>query len=173
MSPYDPDEGPSITGWRVQRWESSRQPVVLHQIFGNPTSSFGGQAPMQTVWQTKVNKSIPPTSDFKSQQTPVTGSISERNTSDSSVEKCIRVSFDPFDLPSDVRTLAQISYSAHGGEIAVAFLRGGVTSFRVQTLLLLITTRLMLALQLLLLHSHLQAVVQLLFGMIPTRTELC
>ncbi|KAK7834337.1 mediator of rna polymerase ii transcription subunit 16 [Quercus suber] len=49
MSPYDPDEGPSITGWRVQRWESSLKPVVLHQIFGNPTSSYGGQAPMQTI----------------------------------------------------------------------------------------------------------------------------
>lgn len=129
MSPYDPDEGPSITGWRVQRWESSLQPVVLHQIFGNPTSSFGGQAPVQTVWQTKVNKSIPPTSDFKSQQTPATGPTSERNTSDSSMDMGKRVSFDPFDLPSDVRTLAQISYSAHGGEIAVAFLRGGVHIF--------------------------------------------
>lgn len=129
MSPYDPDEGPSITGWRVQRWESSLQPVVLHQIFGNPTSSFGGQAPVQTVWQTKVNKSISPTSDFKSQQTPATGPTSERNTSDSSMDMGKRVSFDPFDLPSDVRTLAQISYSAHGGEIAVAFLRGGVHIF--------------------------------------------
>lgn len=129
MSPYDPDEGPSITGWRVQRWESSLQPVVLHQIFGNPTSSFGGQAPVQTVWQTKVNKSISPTSDFKSQQTPATGPTSERSTSDSSMDKDIRVSFDPFDLPSDVRTLARISYSAHGGEIAVSFLRGGVHIF--------------------------------------------
>ncbi|KAF2305150.1 hypothetical protein GH714_002106 [Hevea brasiliensis] len=45
MSPYDPDEGPSITGWRVQRWESSLQPVVLHQIFGNPTSSLCGRHP--------------------------------------------------------------------------------------------------------------------------------
>ncbi|CAI9279492.1 unnamed protein product [Lactuca saligna] len=46
MSPYDPDEGPSITGWRVQRWESSLEPVVLHPIFGNPTSTFGGQPTM-------------------------------------------------------------------------------------------------------------------------------
>ncbi|KAI3875459.1 hypothetical protein MKX03_020016, partial [Papaver bracteatum] len=49
MSPYDPDEGPSITGRRVQCWESSLQPVVFHPIFGSPTSSFGGQPPMQTV----------------------------------------------------------------------------------------------------------------------------
>ncbi|KAG0447084.1 hypothetical protein HPP92_028530 [Vanilla planifolia] len=94
MSPYDPDEGPSITGWRVQCWESSLQPVVLHPIFGNP-SSFGGQTPMQTVC----------------------------------IERAKRLSFDPYDLPSDVRQLAHIVYSAHGGEVAVAFLRGGVHIF--------------------------------------------
>ncbi|XP_058196769.1 mediator of RNA polymerase II transcription subunit 16 isoform X2 [Rhododendron vialii] len=130
MSPYDPDEGPSITGWRVQRWESSLKPVVLHQIFGNPTSSFGGQAPMQTVWVTTVNKCIPPTNDYKIQQPAVAGPSSDViNTTDSSLEKTKRVCFDPFDLPSDVRTLALIVYSAHGGEIAVAFLRGGVHIF--------------------------------------------
>ncbi|XP_030528959.1 mediator of RNA polymerase II transcription subunit 16 isoform X1 [Rhodamnia argentea] len=130
MSPYDPDEGPSITGWRVQRWESSLQPVVIHQIFGNPSSSFGGQAPMQTVWQSKVDTSIPPTSDFKSHQSLATGPTSDGvKTSDSGAERAKRVSFDPFDLPSDVRTLARIVYSAHGGEIAIAFLRGGVHIF--------------------------------------------
>ncbi|GAB4860077.1 hypothetical protein Ancab_011555 [Ancistrocladus abbreviatus] len=112
MSPYDPDEGPSITGWRVQRWESCLKPVVLHQIFGNPISSFGGQAPMQTVWETKVNKSIPPTNDFKAHQVVAGGP-----NADSSAEKAKRVTFDPFDMPSDVRTLARILYSAHGGEL--------------------------------------------------------
>ncbi|XP_028086034.1 mediator of RNA polymerase II transcription subunit 16-like isoform X2 [Camellia sinensis] len=130
MSPYDPDEGPSITGWRVQRWESSLKPVVLHQIFGNPTSSFGGQPPMQTVWVTTVNKCIPPTNDFKIHQASVPGACSDaRNTSDFGIEKTKRVCFYPFDLPSDVRSLARIEYSAHGGEIAVAFLRGGVQIF--------------------------------------------
>ncbi|XP_065877098.1 mediator of RNA polymerase II transcription subunit 16 [Euphorbia lathyris] len=124
MSPYDPDEGPSITGWRVQRWESSLQPVVLHQIFGNPTSSFGGQAPMQTVWVSKVDTSISPTNDFKNHQAVASG-----QTSDSGVEKAKSLTFDPFDLPSDVRSLARIVYSAHGGEIAIAFLRGGVHIF--------------------------------------------
>ncbi|KAM2512861.1 hypothetical protein PS1_037081 [Malus domestica] len=129
MSPYDPDEGPSITGWRVQSWESSRQPLV-HQIFGNPTSSFGGQAPMQTVWLSKVDTSIQPTNDFKSHQAAATTATTDaRKTPDSGIEKVKRVSFDPFDLPSDVRTLARIVYSAHGGEIAVAFLRGGVHIF--------------------------------------------
>lgn len=130
MSPYDPDEGPSITGWRVQRWESSLQPVVLHHIFGNPSSSFGGQAPMQTVWQSKVDTSIPPTSDFKGHQVPITGpTTSIQKMSDPNGENARRVSFDPFDLPSDVRTLARIIYSAHGGEIAIAFLCGGVHIF--------------------------------------------
>ncbi|XVF40529.1 hypothetical protein PTKIN_Ptkin01aG0120800 [Pterospermum kingtungense] len=130
MSPYDPDEGPTITGWRVQRWESSLQPVVLHHIFGNPSSSFGGQGPMQTVWVSKVDTSIPPTNDFKGHQAAAVGTTSDaRKAADSSAEKAVRVSFDPFDLPSDVRTLARIVYSAHGGEIAIAFLRGGVHIF--------------------------------------------
>ncbi|KAM1796829.1 hypothetical protein ACFX11_037025 [Malus domestica] len=98
MSPYDRDEGVSITGWRVQRWESSLQPVVLHQIVRNPISCFGGQAPMQTVWLSKVDTSIQQTNDFKSHQY-YSG------------------------------TFARIVYSAHGGEIAVAFLRGGVHIF--------------------------------------------
>lgn len=130
MSPSDPDEGPSITGWRVQRWESSLQHVVLHPIFGSPTSSMGGQPPMQTVWQSKVNLSIPPTNDFKNHQSPANGIATDvQKVSEPIPDKSKRVSFDPFDLPSDVRTLARIVYSAHGGEIAIAFLRGGVHIF--------------------------------------------
>ncbi|XP_010686537.2 mediator of RNA polymerase II transcription subunit 16 isoform X1 [Beta vulgaris subsp. vulgaris] len=129
MSPYDPDEGPSITGWRVQRWESCLKPVVLHQIFGSP-NNFGGQPPMQTVWETKVNKSIPPTDDFKSQQAASAGPTSDVHPKpESYADKTKRVSFDHFNMPSDVRTLARIVYSAHGGEIAIAFLRGGIHIF--------------------------------------------
>ncbi|XP_057417284.1 mediator of RNA polymerase II transcription subunit 16-like [Lotus japonicus] len=130
MSPYDPDEGPSITGWRVQRWESSLQHVVLHPIFGNPTSNMGGQPPMQTVWQSKVDLSIPPTNDFKNHQLSASGmAIDVQKSSEPVSDKSKRVNFDPFDLPSDVRTLARVVYSAHGGEIAIAFLRGGVHVF--------------------------------------------
>ncbi|OVA00565.1 hypothetical protein BVC80_9087g62 [Macleaya cordata] len=131
MSPYDPDEGPSITGWRVQCWESSLQPVVLHPIFGNPASSFGGQPPMQTVWVTKVNKSIPPMNELKCSQMIAAGATlsDDRGASESWMEKTNMLNFDPFDLPSDVRTLARIVYSAHGGEVAVAFLHGEVHIF--------------------------------------------
>ena len=130
MSPYDPDEGPSITGWRVQLWESSLQHVVLHPIFGNPTSSMGGQPPMQTVWQTKVDLSIPPTNDFKNHQAPAVGMNTDiQKVSEFGFDKSKRVNFDPFDLPSDVRALARIVYSPHGGEIAIAFLRGEVHIF--------------------------------------------
>lgn len=131
MSPYDPDEGPSITGWRVQCWESSLQPVVLHQIFASHSSSFGGQPPMQTVWSSRVNKSIPLMSNSKFCQSAAVASTltDEQNLSESSAVKANRLSFDPYDLPSDVRALAQIVYSAHGGEVAVAFLRGGVHIF--------------------------------------------
>jgi len=130
MSPYDPDEGPTITGWRVQRWESSLEQVVLHPIFGNPTSSMGGQPPMQTVWQSKVDLCITPTDDFMNHQSPTIGMATDvRKVSEPISDKSKRVNFDPFDLPSDVRTLARIVYSAHGGEIAIAFLRGGVHIF--------------------------------------------
>ncbi|KAG8385607.1 hypothetical protein BUALT_Bualt03G0062700 [Buddleja alternifolia] len=130
MSPYDPDEGPSVTGWRVQRWESSVENVVIHQIFGNPSSNFGGQVPKQTVWVSKVIKCIPASSDFKCPgAAAVTPNCDGKNTTESGAEIAKRVSFDPFDLPSDVRTLARIVYSAHGGEIAVGFLRGGVHVF--------------------------------------------
>ncbi|KAL5715592.1 Mediator of RNA polymerase II transcription subunit 16 [Ranunculus cassubicifolius] len=128
MSPYDPDEGPSITGWRVQRWESSLKPVVLHPIFGNPATSFGGQAPMQTVWLTRVNKSIVLSTQMKSFW-PSPTSSNEQNTANSVTEKVNRLSFDPCDLPSDVRTLARIVYSAHGGDVVVAFLDGGFHIF--------------------------------------------
>ncbi|KAK9131742.1 hypothetical protein Scep_011270 [Stephania cephalantha] len=129
MSPYDPDEGPSITGWRVQCWESSLKPVVLHPIFGNPASSFGGQAPMQTVWDTKVNKSIPPIHEGKSVKEAESGSNPSDDISDTRHDKVKRFSFDPLDLPSDIRALARIVYSAHGGEVAVAFLHGVVQIF--------------------------------------------
>ncbi|XP_078427438.1 sensitive to freezing 6 [Wolffia australiana] len=132
MSPYDPDEGPSITGWRVQCWESSLQSVALHPIFGSPASNFSGQPPMKTVWLSRVNKSLPLTNDFISSQeiSRVANITEERGTSsDSSAEKMNKLIFDPYDLPSDMRMLAQILYSAHGGEVAVAFLRGGVHIF--------------------------------------------
>ncbi|GAB4849894.1 Mediator of RNA polymerase II transcription subunit 16 [Ancistrocladus abbreviatus] len=124
---------PRIINWikLFKHSQNSNVPVVdfglghgLKQIFGNPTSSFGGQAPMQTVWEPKVNKSIPPTNDFKAHQAVAGGP-----NADSSAEKAKRVTFDPFDMPSDVRILARILYSAHGGEVAVAFLRGGVHIF--------------------------------------------
>ncbi|XP_041989991.1 mediator of RNA polymerase II transcription subunit 16-like isoform X1 [Salvia splendens] len=128
MSPYDPDEGPSVNGWRVQRWESSVENVVIHQIFGNPSSNFGGHTPKQTVWVSKVNKCVPAPSEFKCPGGVAIPPIRDgKVTPESGVEK--RVSFDPFDLPSDIRTLARIVYSAHGGEIAVSFLQGGVHVF--------------------------------------------
>lgn len=85
---------------------------------------------MQTVWETKVNKSIPPTDDLKSQQAASVGATSDMQPKpDSSADKMKRVTFDHFNMPSDVRTLARIVYSAHGGEIAIAFLRGGIHIF--------------------------------------------
>ncbi|XP_003593532.3 mediator of RNA polymerase II transcription subunit 16 [Medicago truncatula] len=102
MSPHDPDESLSITGWRVQRWESSFQPVVLNPIFG----SMDGNPPMRTVWESKVDISIPATDD-----------------------KSKGIHFNPFDLPKYLGTLARVVFSAQGGEIAVAFFQGRVRIF--------------------------------------------
>jgi hypothetical protein len=102
MSPHDPDEGPSITGWRVQRWESSFQPVVLHPLF----ESFDGNPHMQTIWESKVDICIPATDD-----------------------KSKGIHFNPFDLPTYLGTLARVGYSAQGGEIAVTFFQGRVRIF--------------------------------------------
>ncbi|PIA30622.1 hypothetical protein AQUCO_05400011v1 [Aquilegia coerulea] len=129
MSPYDPDEGPSITGWRVQCWESSLQPVVLHPIFENAASSLGGQTPMQTVWVTRVNKTIPPMKECLQDVVSLSASCDKQSTFDPHAKKAKRLSFDFLDLPSDIRTLARIVYSAHGGEVAVSFLNGGVHIF--------------------------------------------
>ncbi|KAF5783816.1 hypothetical protein HanXRQr2_Chr11g0512221 [Helianthus annuus] len=54
MFPYDPYEGP-ITGSRVQRWESSLEPIVLHIQFWLECK--------QCVWVTEVNK-ISPANDY-------------------------------------------------------------------------------------------------------------
>ncbi|EPS69188.1 hypothetical protein M569_05578, partial [Genlisea aurea] len=130
MSPYDPDEGPSVTGWRVQCWESSVENVVIHRIFGNTISNVNARAPKQTVWVSKVIKCIPASCSFsKFPGTAVAPTSNGKISSEPGPETAKRVIFDPFDLPSDIRTLARIVYSAHGGEIAVTFLRGGVHVF--------------------------------------------
>ncbi|XP_050878578.1 mediator of RNA polymerase II transcription subunit 16 isoform X3 [Lathyrus oleraceus] len=130
MSPFDLDEGPSITGWRVQRWESSLQPVVIHPVFEKSTSSIGGKLPMQAVWQCKVDMSIPPTNDFENRQTPPVGmNANVQKASESGFDNSKGDNVNAFDLPSDIRALSRVVYSAHGGEMAIAFLRGGVRVF--------------------------------------------
>ncbi|XP_058771590.1 mediator of RNA polymerase II transcription subunit 16-like [Vicia villosa] len=130
MSPFDLDEGPSITGWRVQRWESSLQPVVFHPIFENPTSSIDGKPPMQDVWQCKVDMSIPQTNDIKNHQTPPVGmNANVQKASESGFDKSKGEKVNAFDLPTDIRALSRVVYSAQGGEMAIAFLRGGVHIF--------------------------------------------
>lgn len=130
MSPFDLDEGPSITGWRVQRWESSLQPVIFHPIFENPTSNIGGKPPMQDVWQCKVDTSIPQTNDIKSHQAPPVGmNANVQKASEPGFDKLKGEKVNAFDLPTDIRALSRVVYSAHGGEMAIAFLRGGVHIF--------------------------------------------
>ncbi|RHN80176.1 hypothetical protein MtrunA17_Chr1g0185411 [Medicago truncatula] len=102
MSHHNPYEGPSVTEWRVQRWESSSQHVVIHPIFG----SFHGNPDIQMVWESKVDISIPATND-----------------------KSKEIHFNRFNFLIDLGTLARVVYSAQGGEIVVAFLYGGIHIF--------------------------------------------
>jgi hypothetical protein len=84
---------------------------------------------MHTVWQSKVDMSIPPTNCFNNHQTPPVGmNANVQKASESGSNNSKGVNFDPFDLPS-IRTLARIVYSAHSGEIAIAFLWGRVHVF--------------------------------------------
>lgn len=131
MSPHNPDEGPSLTGWRVQRWESSRQQVALHPLFENSNTNFGGQAPMTTIWTTKVNKSISPIKDFKGSRSLATpGNLLASQTSvDSNGGNSDKFNSDLANQHSDVRMLAKIVFSSHGGEVAFAFRYGDVHLF--------------------------------------------
>ncbi|KAK9150079.1 hypothetical protein Syun_008388 [Stephania yunnanensis] len=65
----------------------------------------------------------------KSVKEAESGSNPSDDISDMRHDKVKRFSFDPLDLPSDIRALARIVYSAHGGEVAVAFLHGVVQIF--------------------------------------------
>eukprot|EP01018_Ginkgo_biloba_P033852 Gb_16787 [translate_table: standard] len=123
MSPHNPDEGPSLTGWRVQRWESSRQQVALHPLFENSNSNFGGQSPMTTIWTTTVNKSIPPMKESKNIQS------ASHMTVDSNGENSDKLNLENALQHSDVRMLAKIAFSGHGGEVAFAFRYGDVHLF--------------------------------------------
>jgi len=119
MSPHDPDEGPSLTGWRVQRWESSCQQVALHPLFENSDTNFGGQAPMMTIWKNTVNMNISPTKDYK-------GSLSIATPGNSNGGNSDKFNSDLANQHNDVRMLARIVFSSHGGEVAFAFRYGDV-----------------------------------------------
>ncbi|XP_057843151.1 mediator of RNA polymerase II transcription subunit 16 isoform X3 [Cryptomeria japonica] len=131
MSPHNPDEGPSLTGWRVQRWESSHQQVALHPLFENSSSNSGGQSPMTTIWTYTVNQSIPPMKGYKaSRLTATQGNLSGGQTSGDS-DGLNGEHYNPEDVNenNDVRMLAKIGFSGHDGEVAFAFRYGDVYLF--------------------------------------------
>ncbi|GJM91117.1 hypothetical protein PR202_ga07461 [Eleusine coracana subsp. coracana] len=58
MSPYDPDEGPSITGWRVQCWESSLQPVCSTSNILEVLLALGGSLPCKLFGPLELTKAF-------------------------------------------------------------------------------------------------------------------
>ncbi len=56
ISPGDPDAGPVVTGWKIQRWESAQKPVVIHALLDS-----AGSPPA-------MNKDFPSTGQPNNQQ---------------------------------------------------------------------------------------------------------
>ncbi|CAM6060831.1 unnamed protein product [Sphagnum tenellum] len=106
ISPRDPDAGPLVMGWKIQRWESAQKPVVIHALL----DSAGSPPAMMTTWTAVVNKTI--NKDF-----PSTG---QPNNQQQHKKR---------DRPTDPRTIGKASFSAHGGEVALAMFGGEIHVF--------------------------------------------
>lgn len=108
LSPHPPVERPILTGWKLQRWESSSQQVGLHALFESSTVNYPSPSyPMRTSWRPVETRSIATTSTV------------------SPPPKTLHVE----DRPSDCRVIANIQFSGHGGEIAVCLTFGDVHVF--------------------------------------------
>ncbi|KAJ7561508.1 hypothetical protein O6H91_03G030900 [Diphasiastrum complanatum] len=127
LYPRHPDEGPSLTGWKFQRWESSRQQVAIHPLFETGNANYAGSFhPMTTTWTAVINKSFPPTRGV---------SNSSSNGIASGMESVYTKSgsFDMKGLEEEssgvVKCIAKASFSGHGGEICVTLVGGQIYVF--------------------------------------------
>ncbi|XP_024540755.1 mediator of RNA polymerase II transcription subunit 16-like isoform X1 [Selaginella moellendorffii] len=124
MSPKHPDGGPSMTGWKFQRWESSRQQVAIHSVFEAGAANYGAMShPMATTWKTVVNKSFPQTKLAMSYNKRERDASSSMDTGDAAAEE---QETEPLPV---VKCIAKVRFSGHGGEVAVALLGGEVHLF--------------------------------------------
>jgi hypothetical protein len=54
ICPEDPDADPSVTGWRIPRWESVEKLVVIQALL----DSVGSPTAMMATWTALVNNTI-------------------------------------------------------------------------------------------------------------------
>lgn len=117
FSPTYPDDGASITGYRAQRWESSRQQVGIHPLFESAAGTYSGSShPTTTVWKSTAEKII-----------PVLKGAAGETISVESVSK----SSEPYrtadvDRPTTFKPRSKFVFSSHGAEAAVAIAGGDV-----------------------------------------------
>ncbi|KAG6558180.1 hypothetical protein Mapa_000361 [Marchantia paleacea] len=119
ITPESPDDGPSMTGWRFQRWESTRQQVAIHPLFESQSASYPPPTshPMITSWTAVSNKSMTPRGNYN----PTLGSVLLGDPSKRRTE--ILVSRE---RPKNPRTIARITFANHGGEWALSLTTGEV-----------------------------------------------
>ncbi|KAI5059444.1 hypothetical protein GOP47_0025763 [Adiantum capillus-veneris] len=109
-----PDEEPTLNGYRVQRWESSRQQIGVHPLFEPVAYSSTSPSTSTTVWRSTTDKSI---------------SINKKG--EPSFLESIRSCNEPLenlsiDQPTTIKTCSKIVFSSHGGELAVVTAGGDV-----------------------------------------------
>ncbi|CAM6096490.1 unnamed protein product [Calypogeia fissa] len=122
ISPECPDDGPTLTGWRFQRWESSRQPVAIHPLFEG-TGAYPASAPATiTSWTAVSSKSISQKNAFRQQ------------TSVLAAECGVWKKFDALPKPNNPRCVAKMQFSAVG-EFALSISTGEVYVFPVSSMI--------------------------------------
>lgn len=118
FSPNYPDEGPTLSGYRLQRWESSRQQVVIHPLFEPTGAGYTGSShPTTIMWKSTAEKSIPVIKGCTGGET----TFSECGGNNTESYKIVDV-----DRPTSVKPYSKVIFSAHGAEVAVAIAGGDV-----------------------------------------------
>ncbi|KAH7306515.1 hypothetical protein KP509_22G016300 [Ceratopteris richardii] len=112
-----PDERPSLIGYRVLRYESSRQQTGVHPLFEPVVPTPYSSTPLSTgavIWRSNIDKCI---LINRKGEAPVL----------QSVKSCT----DPYEIPfadklMNVKSYSKIVFSPHGGELAVVIPGGDV-----------------------------------------------
>lgn len=118
ISPDCPDEGPYLTGWRFQRWESSRQPVAIHPLFENGSGAYPASPPANvTSWIAVASQTVSPKGSIPGQASAIL------------LDKNAWKKFNSLHRPTNPRCVSKILFSAHGGEFAISIASGEVYLF--------------------------------------------